>query len=239
LGGSSNHFRTDSLRKIGGWDPYNVTEDADLGIRLARLGYRSTVIASTTYEEAPARWQPWLRQRTRWFKGWLQTWLVHMRRPALLLRDLGVAGFVTFNLIVGGSVLAALIYPAFVALFCARLIAGVPIYDDSLGGLHMLALIGGLSAAALATLAGLSRRRLLSIAWIIPLMPLHWLLLSAAAWRGLLQLVREPYRWEKTEHGLAQSSRLARQTASTVRRKTPEGATDTSASRPPPLRRSA
>ena len=72
------------LRAIGGWDPYNVTEDADLGIRLARLGYRTTVIPSTTYEEAPARLRPWLRQRTRWFKGWLQTWLVHMRSPVRL-----------------------------------------------------------------------------------------------------------------------------------------------------------
>ncbi len=72
LGGSSNHFRTDVLRRIGAWDPYNVTEDADLGMRLARHGYRTTVIASTTYEEAPARLHPWLKQRTRWFKGWMR-----------------------------------------------------------------------------------------------------------------------------------------------------------------------
>ena len=72
LGGSSNHFRTDALKKVGGWDPYNVTEDADLGIRFARLGYRTTVIASTTYEEAPARLDAWLTQRTRWFKGWMR-----------------------------------------------------------------------------------------------------------------------------------------------------------------------
>ena len=81
LGGSSNHFRTDVLRRIGAWDPYNVTEDADLGMRLARFGYRTEVINSTTYEEAPGRVGPWLRQRTRWFKGWMQTWLVHMRSP--------------------------------------------------------------------------------------------------------------------------------------------------------------
>jgi cellulose synthase/poly-beta-1,6-N-acetylglucosamine synthase-like glycosyltransferase len=239
LGGSSNHFRTESLRKIGGWDPYNVTEDADLGIRLARFGYRATVIASTTYEEAPAHWQPWLRQRTRWFKGWLQTWLVHMRNPAGLLRDLGAAGFAVFHLIVGGSVLAALIYPVFVALLGARLIAGVPIYDASLGGLHMLALIGGLSAAALASLIGLARRRLLANAWIIPLLPLHWLLLSAAAWRALLQLLREPYRWEKTEHGLARSSRRAQHAPQPVRRVAGVRPTDTFEDRPRPLRASA
>jgi glycosyltransferase XagB len=113
LGGSSNHFRADILRRIGAWDPYNVTEDADLGMRLARFGYRTTVISSTTYEEAPARLRPWLRQRTRWFKGWIQTWLVHMRAPRKLLRELGLRGFVVFQLLAGGSVLAALVHPLF------------------------------------------------------------------------------------------------------------------------------
>ncbi len=81
LGGTSNHFHTATLRSLGGWDPYNVTEDADLGIRLARAGFRTTVIQSTTYEEAPAHLVAWTRQRTRWFKGYLQTWAVHMRHP--------------------------------------------------------------------------------------------------------------------------------------------------------------
>ena len=92
LGGSSNHFRTAVLRQVGGWDPYNVTEDADLGIRLYRLGYRSAALSSATYEEAPARFLPWLKQRTRWYKGWMQTWLVHMRRPVRLMRELTPAG---------------------------------------------------------------------------------------------------------------------------------------------------
>jgi cellulose synthase/poly-beta-1,6-N-acetylglucosamine synthase-like glycosyltransferase len=72
LGGSSNHFRTVTLREVGGWDPHNVTEDADLGMRLARFGYRSGVVASSTYEEAPADIGRWLGQRTRWFKGWMR-----------------------------------------------------------------------------------------------------------------------------------------------------------------------
>ena len=81
LGGTSNHFQTTTLRALGGWDPYNVTEDADLGIRLARAGYHTTLMQSSTYEEAPAGLGPWIRQRTRWFKGYLQTWAVHMREP--------------------------------------------------------------------------------------------------------------------------------------------------------------
>jgi cellulose synthase/poly-beta-1,6-N-acetylglucosamine synthase-like glycosyltransferase len=87
LGGSSNHFRTSVLRQIGAWDPYNVTEDADLGMRLARFGYRTAVIPSTTYEEAPARFGPWLRQRTRWFKGWMR--LVKKTEFTLQFKTLG------------------------------------------------------------------------------------------------------------------------------------------------------
>ncbi len=86
LGGTSNHFRTQVLRDIGGWDAFNVTEDADIGIRLAQLGYCVSMIPSTTYEEAPASLGPWLRQRSRWLKGHMQTWLVHMRDPVGLWR---------------------------------------------------------------------------------------------------------------------------------------------------------
>src|ERR1051325_11651862 len=100
LGGSADPFRTPVLRRVNGLDPYNVTEDADLGMRLARLGFATTVIGSTTYEEAPAHVRPWIRQRTRWFKGWMQTWLVHMRDPARIARELGFGGFAAFQLVV-------------------------------------------------------------------------------------------------------------------------------------------
>ncbi len=128
LGGSSNHFYTATLREVGGWDPYNVTEDADLGMRLARSGRRSDVIDSTTYEEAPAQFGPWLRQRTRWFKGWMQTWLVHMRQPGRLLRELGPTGFLTFQLIVGGNALAALVHPLFMAALIYSVASGAPMW---------------------------------------------------------------------------------------------------------------
>src|SRR6185437_5600931 len=126
LGGSSNHFRTATLRAAGAWDSYNVTEDADLGMRLARLGYRTATIASTTHEEAPARLGAWLRQRTRWFKGWMQTWLVHMRSPYRLVRELGVPGFIAFQLVVGGSALAALVHPLFLATLIDAAIRDAP-----------------------------------------------------------------------------------------------------------------
>lgn len=213
LGGSSNHFFTATLRAVGGWDPYNVTEDADLGMRLARFGYRTCVIDSTTYEEAPFRPGPWLRQRTRWFKGWMQTWLVHMRQPLRLLRDLGVVGFVTFQLIVGGNVLAALVHPLFLANLIYAAASGAPPGDGDgvafavLAAFYGVAVVAGYLTSAFLGWLGLLRRGLQSTAWVLLLTPLHWLLLSLAAWRALYQLIAAPYAWEKTEHGLAKSSR--------------------------------
>jgi cellulose synthase/poly-beta-1,6-N-acetylglucosamine synthase-like glycosyltransferase len=216
LGGSSNHFRTQALREAGGWDPYNVTEDADLGMRLARLGYRAAVISSTTYEEAPARVKPWIRQRTRWFKGWMQTWLVHTRHPLRIARELGVSGFLAFQLVVGGTVLSALVHPVFIGV-AGYLLATKQLFDT--GGspfaaaifwLYVGALVSGYLTSAALGLIGLKRRGLLRQGWVLLLMPLHWLLLSVAAWRALYQLLFNPFHWEKTAHGLARTSRLAR-----------------------------
>lgn len=215
LGGSSNHFRTDILRKTGAWDPYNVTEDADLGIRLARFGYGTRVIDTTTYEEAPGRLGPWLRQRTRWFKGWIRTWLVHMREPRRLLRDLGFAGFLTFQLTVGGNVLAALVHPLFLCAMAVSLLRGTPLWrSDDMGLAAVTVLYGttvsaGYLVSAFLGWLGLARRGLQAGGWVLLLMPMHWLLLSAAAWRAVYQTVTAPYAWEKTEHGLARTSRLA------------------------------
>ncbi len=212
LGGSSNHFRTAALRKAGGWDPYNVTEDADLGVRLSRLGYRSTVLQSATYEEAPARFSQWLKQRTRWYKGWMQTWLVHMRRPRRLLRDLKPGGALAFQLLLAGNVLSALIHPFFSAAFCYLLFVKSPleIIRDLDGALPIYAatLLGGYASTIIPDWMGLARRGLLRHAWILAFTPIYWFLLSWAAWRALFQLLSDPLKWEKTEHGLAKNSRL-------------------------------
>ncbi|MCC7346945.1 MAG: glycosyltransferase [Variibacter sp.] len=218
LGGSSNHFRTACLREAGGWDPYNVTEDADLGTRLARLGFASGVIASTTYEEAPARLGPWLKQRTRWFKGWLQTWGVHMRHPFRLARDLGIGGFTTFQFMLMGTVFAALIQPVAVALLALSLVfdwSPLPACDwaaAELAWVHGGAMAAGYLMSMVLAGLGLKRRGLLTPAraaclpvWMVG----HWVLLSVAAWRAAYQYVFDRYGWEKTEHGLARTSRRA------------------------------
>lgn len=259
LGGSSNHFHTETLRKVGAWDPFNVTEDADLGMRLARFGYRTGMIRSTTYEEAPARAGAWLRQRTRWFKGWMQTWLVHMRQPVVLLRQLGPAGFAAFHLMVGGNVLAALVHPLFIAALIdlAFQNAGIRSGDRlslMLGAIYAATAVIGYVCSAAIGWVGLSRRGLRSSAWVLVLMPLHWILLSVAAWRAVFQLFTAPFAWEKTEHGLARSSRRATGLAKALADLDRElgmakdsgrlptinaGTTKTSADRRPPLRASA
>jgi cellulose synthase/poly-beta-1,6-N-acetylglucosamine synthase-like glycosyltransferase len=212
LGGSSNHFRTAVLRRVGGWDAYNVTEDADLGIRLCRFGYRTGVIASSTYEEAPTRVRPWLKQRTRWFKGWMQTWVVHMRRPHRLMWDLGTAGSLTMQLIVGGNVLSALAHPLLlVGITYGLLTRSPPTREFAINVFVLLfstTFVSGYIAAVVPSVIGLQRRHLLQHVWVVVLVLVHWPLLSLAAWRALYQMLRDPYRWEKTEHGLARTSRM-------------------------------
>ena len=216
LGGSSNHFRTEVLRAAGAWDAYNVTEDADLGLRLSRLGYRSVMFLSTTREEAPAFFMLWLKQRTRWMKGWMQTWAVHMRTPRRLYRDIGWRGFVSINLLIGGNVLSALAYPCLLGTLAFKFAdyAGgnrTSLLQDWSDYLHLAAAMSGLLVTFGVGLAGLQKRRLLRHVWVLALTPLYWLALSCAAWRALWQFIRDPYKWEKTEHGLARSHDAAAQ----------------------------
>jgi cellulose synthase/poly-beta-1,6-N-acetylglucosamine synthase-like glycosyltransferase len=207
LGGTSNHFRRAVLEKAGGWDPYNVTEDADLGIRLHRLGYRTGVLDSITYEEANSDFINWVKQRSRWYKGYLQTWLVHMRRPLALWRMLGPRAFLGFNLFVGGTPLLALINPVFWMLtllwfaghlgFVQALFPGWLYYSSLftwLVGNFTFVYMNMISARTDA-----SPELVVSAA----LSPLYWVMMSVAAVKAFWQLVRAPSFWEKTVHGLS------------------------------------
>jgi cellulose synthase/poly-beta-1,6-N-acetylglucosamine synthase-like glycosyltransferase len=210
LGGSSNHFRTAVLREVGGWDAWNVTEDADLGFRLARFGYRSVTFDSTTHEEAPIRFKAWLGQRSRWMKGWMQTWGVHMREPRRLWRQAGPRGFLTLNILVGGNVLTALAYPVLVIELAAYLLTNITgstsgsFFTGSLAPLHITTIAAGFASTVVTGLMGLARRRQLRNGWVLAATPIYWGCLSIAAWRALWQFWVDRYRWEKTEHGLTQ-----------------------------------
>ncbi|MFG1344192.1 glycosyltransferase [Xanthobacter autotrophicus DSM 431] len=233
LGGTSNHFRRRVLEEVGGWDPFNVTEDADLGIRLARAGWQTRVIASTTYEEAPVTVNAWLGQRTRWLKGWAQTLMVHGRRPRALVRDLGPGATLALAVLAAGPFAAALVHPLCVAVLAVdvvRGVAGVPCTSPAevlASALAYATLAAGYAGTVATSIVGL-RRRGFAMRWAIALsIPAYWLLLSVAAWRAVVELARRPHFWRKTEHGLA---RRRAATGTPVR---------SSASAPPPPRPAA
>jgi glycosyltransferase XagB len=207
LGGTSNHFRTESLRALGGWDPYNVTEDADLGIRLHKAGYRTVLLDSTTFEEANPDLANWIRQRSRWVKGYIQTWLVHMRHPIELLRQIGWQSWLSFQLVVAGTFLVLLISPVYWIItglwFVTR--AGF-IHEIFPGFVYFFAgtaLIIGNFLVVYVTMAASLNRRYFALVKYTLLSPVYWALMSIGAWKGVAQLVRRSSYWEKTEHGLA------------------------------------
>ncbi|MBB3998461.1 glycosyltransferase family 2 protein [Aureimonas pseudogalii] len=204
LGGTSNHFRRAALVEAGGWDSHNVAEDADLGIRLARLGYRVGVITAPTSESAVGRWSDWRNQRTRWIKGWLQTWLVHMRAPRHMARDVGWRGFLMFQILFGGMIGASLMHVFFAMQLASSLATLANGGTVSLAhGLIAIADAGNVMLAYLVFLLLANRvlepeeRPLLGRLWSLWF---YWLLASYAGIRAMFQLVRTPHLWEKTPH---------------------------------------
>jgi cellulose synthase/poly-beta-1,6-N-acetylglucosamine synthase-like glycosyltransferase len=207
LGGTSNHFKRDVLAEVGGWDPYNVTEDADLGVRLHRHGYHVGVIESATYEEANSDVVNWVKQRSRWYKGYLQTWLVNLRHPIQRVRDLGFWRFVVFNLFVGGTPMLALMNPLFWGLTALWFVAQPTfireIYVAPLFYVSFVCWVIGnflLLYGFVITAVEIDRPKMVRAAIAYPL---YWVMMSLAAYKALVQLVFQPSYWEKTTHGLA------------------------------------
>lgn len=205
LGGTSNHFRRAALEEVGGWDPFNVTEDADLGVRLARFGYRAETISCPTYEPAPTRFGVWLPQRTRWFKGWSQTWLVHMRNPGRLARDLGPGSFLVAQVLFAGMLASVLLHPLLLATFLFLLVGllsaePVSTVDKTLFVIDVVNIVCGYLSFLLLGWRAQTRAERRSF-WKVVLSTLpYWALLSCAGWRALWQLWKRPHLWEKTPH---------------------------------------
>gem|GEM_PF-166909 len=223
LGGTSNHFRRSALHAVGGWDAWNVTEDADLAVRLARRGFTSTVIASTTHEEAPLEVAAWLKQRSRWYKGWLQTTLVHGRDLAGLTRSVGVEGLVALALQLIGALVTVVAYPVSWFLVAGYTVGALPFgpdgsfADDLRFALVVTAFFGGQGAMALLALAALRMRpnaiRPAALVWL----PVYWWLHAFALALAVVDLVRRPHFWAKTEHGMATRPAGRRSGAAAVR----------------------
>lgn len=207
LGGTSNHFVKDRLVELAAWDPFNVTEDADLGIRLHKAGYKTAMIDSTTLEEANSDLSNWINQRSRWIKGYIQTWLVHMRHPFRLLRQIGVPSWMSFQLVVGGTFIF-LLNPIFWALTTAFFFTEAGLIQQLFPGFIFYAaafqLFVGNFVFMYLNVAGSVQRGYYDLAKYALLSPLYWGLMSIAAWKGFLQLFYKPFYWEKTVHGLDQ-----------------------------------
>ena len=209
LGGTSNHFRRAALDAVGAWDPHNVTEDADIAVRLRRGGWTSGVIASVTLEEAPTDARTWQLQRVRWLKGWMQTWLAHMRRPIRMHRELGWADALTVHIILAGQLISAFAFAPSFVLLALQTVGLVPLFGDRfLDGdvVLMTGLVGYASGIVgswiLALTIGEEMRRKPRLFDVIT-MPLYWCGVSVAAYRAAVELVLAPSQWNKTRHGVA------------------------------------
>jgi cellulose synthase/poly-beta-1,6-N-acetylglucosamine synthase-like glycosyltransferase len=207
LGGTSNHFKIEVLRELHAWDPFNVTEDADLGVRLTQKGYRVGVVDSTTFEEASCHAGNWIRQRSRWMKGYMQTFLVHTRRPLHLMRTIGPLGFLGFVFFIGGTVLSGLFNPLFWLLYVGWLIAAITgfeaVFPEPLLFLSLFNLLAGNGALVFLNMLAPIRRGWLDLIPYSLTAFGYWVIISIAAYRGLWQLLRNPFYWEKTQHGVS------------------------------------
>jgi len=206
LGGTSNHFKLDKLQQLGAWDPFNVTEDADLGIRASTSGFTVGVIRSTTYEEANKATINWLRQRSRWIKGYMQTWLVHNRQPLRLLRAIGLKNWLSYNFFIGGTSAIFLLNPIMWIFFIIWLVFDPAwigqIFQGWVWHLAVFSLIVGNGLAILLNMIGILQRRNYGLLPFALTNPAYWFLHSAASYIGLWQLITKPHYWEKTNHGL-------------------------------------
>jgi cellulose synthase/poly-beta-1,6-N-acetylglucosamine synthase-like glycosyltransferase len=209
LGGTSNHFKKESLNLLQGWDPFNVTEDCDLGIRLFKYGFKTQVLDSTTWEEANSSFWGWFPQRTRWIKGYIQTYLVHMRRPHEFITDWNNPHILTFQLVVGGKVLSMWVNPLLwlmtITYFVFRPYVGPfieSLYLTPVFYLAVFSLVIGNFLYFYYYMIGAAKRDQWDLVKYAFLVPVYWLMMSVASWRALYQMFVKPHHWEKTTHGL-------------------------------------
>jgi cellulose synthase/poly-beta-1,6-N-acetylglucosamine synthase-like glycosyltransferase len=204
LGGTTLFFKRKELEELGAWDAHNVTEDADLGFRLARAGYRTEVIDTTTREEANNRTIPWIKQRSRWLKGYLVTYLVHMRNPVELYRDLGAWRFMGFQVhfvsALSQFALAPLLWSFWFMLF------GMPhpllsVLDRSwIHGIAWMFIAVEMLTVTLSVM-GTHRPQHRHLWHWIPTLQFYWPLGCFAMWKALYELAFNPFYWDKTQHG--------------------------------------
>ena len=205
LGGTSTHFRRAALEHYGAWDPHNVTEDADLGFRLWRAGFRIATISRPTLEDAPSDASVWLRQRTRWIKGWIQTWIVNTRLGALRPRRMPLSGVLTLHALLAGTVICSLLFPLTLALIASVAVwsaftGEIPLTFRWLTAIDCANILLAFGVHAALGLRAVDRPERWRTVRVLPMLPVYWLLMSVAGWRAVIQYFRNPFLWEKTPH---------------------------------------
>ncbi len=207
LGGTSNHMRRAALEKVGGWDAYNVTEDADLSFRLAAYGYDIGYITPPTEEEAVSRLPDWHFQRARWIKGYMQTWQVHMNQPFRPAGLKALRRFICLQLTLGMTLLSVWFYvPAIIAMTTALIWIIVSGQTIPLHPFYLLSFIISISTAILIGAIGAVRAGKPNLIKCAIFMPAYWALLFAPSLRAIWELRRIPFHWHKTEHGVSSRS---------------------------------
>ena len=208
LGGTSNHFKTADLQKLEGWDAFNVTEDADLGIRLFKAGYKTAIIDSTTFEEATSKLGNWIRQRSRWIKGYVQTYFVNMRNPTIFFKKYGFHAWV-FQLLLGGKIVFCFINPILwimtISYFALHSLVGPAIetiYPPYIYYIALTSLVFGNFMFFYVYMIGCAKRSQWTILRYLFILPIYWLLISVATAVASYQFIVKPHFWEKTNHGL-------------------------------------
>lgn len=222
LGGTSNHFKASMLRKLGGWDAFNVTEDADLGMRIAQNGYVTQVLDSTTMEEANSNLKNWFWQRSRWIKGYIQTFFVHSRslKKFRLNNKRNLMGFY-FQLIIGGKVLSMLTNPIMwiltIVYFTMYPVVGSTyetLFPMPVLYLGVISMIFGNFLYMYYYMLGCARREHYELIKYVLFVPLYWLAMSAAAYYASIEFLYKPHHWRKTKHGLhLKNNKQSRNTA--------------------------
>lgn len=211
LGGTSNHFNTRLLRELGAWDPYNTTEDADLGMRGYATGLKIGVINSTTFEEANSQYWNWVRQRSRWLKGYMQTALVYNRHPIRAMKIMGFKNWFSFQMMITGTPLMLLINPiVWLAFLIWALGIGVqfyPIFPTWVIYFGFFNLLISNFIGIYLNMLGVFKRGLYQLIPVAFFNPFYWIFFhSVAAYKALWQLFFKPHYWEKTVHGLSNIS---------------------------------
>jgi cellulose synthase/poly-beta-1,6-N-acetylglucosamine synthase-like glycosyltransferase len=234
LGGTSCHFRTDVVRRLGGWDPWNVTEDCELGMRLAAAGLESRTLESVTWEEAMPRLRRWIRQRSRWVKGYAQTGAVMLRAPVRTAAAMGGLRYLAALATVAAVplvLLSQVVFWAMLWLYVGLRTGGADVsfiealFPEPLLSLAMLSLLAGNFAVLLAHVGAVYQQRRYELVRYAVVTPVYWLLASIAAWRGVLQLIWAPHFWDKTAHGLATEVTVPQAASSGDGRRSSDGAT--------------